>query len=172
MTPAALVCFSTALALSRSVISPLAMTGIPTAFTIALVVLCSASPLKRSARVRPCTVSIDTPHRSAIFAISTPFRWVRSTPVRIFSVTGTVLTLTTSLRMSSTRLGSASRAEPADFLHTFLAGQPMLISMISAPKSTLSLAASASLSGSFPTSWIDRMPADWSCCKRCEVLFD
>src|SRR5690606_6697446 len=42
------------------------------------------------------------------------------------------------------------RAEPAITLHTFLAGQPMLMSIIWAPLSTLYLAASAIILGSAP----------------------
>jgi hypothetical protein len=41
-------------------------------------------------------------------------------------------------------------AEPAALLHTFFAGQPMLMSMICAPASTLARAASAIICGSPP----------------------
>ncbi len=49
-----------------------------------------------------------------------------------------------------TSSSSFSSAEPAATLQTFLAGQPMLMSMICAPCSTLCLAASAIICGSAP----------------------
>jgi hypothetical protein len=62
-------------------------------------------------------------------------------PVRIFKVTGTLCgvqastTACNDLTAPAARL--ASSAEPAHLLHTFLAGQPMLMSMICAPRSML-----------------------------------
>ena len=58
---------------------------------------------------------------------------LRSQPVRIFSVTGTSTAPTTASRMRPTSGSSFSSAEPAITLQTFLAGQPMLMSMICAP---------------------------------------
>ena len=54
--------------------SPFAMTGIEISFLICAIVSYSAAPLKRHARVRPCTAIAVTPVASAIFAISTPLR--------------------------------------------------------------------------------------------------
>ena len=61
-------------------------------------------------------------------------------PVRIFSVTGTpcgAQAATTASTMSSASGSSRISAEPAQALHTFFAGQPMLMSMICAPRSML-----------------------------------
>ena len=77
----------------------------------------------------------------AIFAISKPLRWSVLHPVRIFKVTGTSTAETTAVSMSLTKLGSRSNAEPAAFLSTFFAGQPILISIIWAPSATLAWAA-------------------------------
>ena len=52
--------------------------------------------------------------------------------------------------MARTRPSSRINAEPAARLQTFLAGQPMLMSMICAPLSALSCAALASIAGSLP----------------------
>jgi len=66
----------------------------------------------------------------------------RSQPVRIFSVTGTAsgpmpTAPTTASTIRCTNGSFCSKAEPAATLHTFLAGQPMLMSMICAPFATL-----------------------------------
>ena len=58
-------------------------------------------------------------------------------PVRILSVTGTSTARTTASRIAATSGSFASSAEPAAALQTFFAGQPMLMSMICAPRSTL-----------------------------------
>ena len=60
-----------------------------------------------------------------------------SQPVRILSVTGTSTARTTACRIAATSGSFASSAEPAATLQTFFAGQPMLRSMIAAPRSTL-----------------------------------
>ena len=57
----------------------------------------------------------------------------RSKPVRIFSVTGTSTARTTLVRMRATSPSSLSSDEPAQALQTFFAGQPMLMSTMSAP---------------------------------------
>ncbi|MNW15375.1 hypothetical protein D3C71_2138580 [compost metagenome] len=77
------------------------------------------------------------PALCATFAIASALRWSAAQPVRIFSVTGTSTALTTASRMRATSASSRISAEPAQALHTFLAGQPMLMSMICAPWSTL-----------------------------------
>ncbi len=61
-------------------------------------------------------------------------------PVRIFSVTGTPSGAQAATTASTMRAASASSfisAEPAHALQTFFAGQPMLMSTICAPRSTL-----------------------------------
>jgi hypothetical protein len=82
-------------------------------------------------------------------------RLAGSQPVRYFSVTGTfsgATAATTASRMRATSASSRSSAEPQATLQTFFAGQPMLMSMICAPRSTLKRAASASIAGSAPAS--------------------
>ena len=73
----------------------------------------------------------------AMRAMARALRCSLSQPVRIFSVTGTSTASTTADRMRATSASSRISAEPAQVLHTFLAGQPMLMSMICAPWSTL-----------------------------------
>ncbi len=70
---------------------------------------------------------------SAFFSLS-------QRPVRIFSVTGTPCGAQAATTASTMRAASGSlliSAEPAQTLHTFFAGQPMLMSMICAPRSML-----------------------------------
>jgi hypothetical protein len=83
-------------------------------------------------------------------AICGALRCCASQPVRIFSVTGTSTARTTAVTIRATSTGSRISADPAQALQTFLAGQPMLMSMIRAPCSTLWRAASAMISGSVP----------------------
>ena len=79
------------------------------------------------------------------------FLFARFQPVRIFSVTGVSGTAcTTASRMRATSGSSCISAEPAITLQIFFAGQPMLMSMIWAPRSTLWRAASAIIFGSAP----------------------
>src|SRR5690606_31836608 len=72
--------------------------------------------------------------------------------IRIFTVTGT----DTALTVASIRLAASGRSRisalPASPLTTFLTGHPMLMSMIAAPRSSLSLAASAISAGLQPAS--------------------
>ena len=96
------------------------------------------------------------PASSAMRAISGAFRCSLSQPVRIFSVTGMSTAATTASRISRTSASSFISAEPAALLHTFLAGHPMLMSMIWAPNSAFSLAALASISGSPPAICTER----------------
>ena len=90
------------------------------------------------------------PKSSAIFAIIGAFLFSSFHPVRILRVTGISTALTTDLIMSSTSFSFCIKAEPAALLQTFFAGQPILISIISAPKSTAFLADSANSSASEP----------------------
>jgi hypothetical protein len=80
------------------------------------------------------------PADSAARARRTAFFSEAHQPVRIFSVTGTLCgahAATTASTISSASASSFISAEPAHLLQTFLAGQPMLMSMICAPRSTL-----------------------------------
>ena len=88
----------------------------------------------------------------------TALRRSRLGPVRIFTVTGTSTAATTASTMRATSASFSSRAEPAWTLQTFFAGQPMLMSMICAPRSTLKRAASASIAGSAPAICTDTGP--------------
>ena len=90
------------------------------------------------------------PLASAMRATVMAFLWLRSQPVRIFRVTGMLTAPTTASRICCTSGSFCSRADPAITLHTFLAGQPMLMSMICAPWSALYFAASAIIFGSAP----------------------
>ena len=164
MIPLAPVVSSIRWAFCGELISPLAITGMPTAATTSRTVWNSASPLNLSARVRPWIASAWIPACSAMRAMATALRSSRVGPVRIFRVTGTSTAATTASRIRATRSGSESSAEPAARLHTFFAGQPMLISMICAPRSTLARAACASMSGSPPAICTDTGPGSplWS----------
>jgi hypothetical protein len=82
-------------------------------------------------------VSAAMPLASAMRAMVSALRVSRHQPVRIFSVTGTSTAPTTASRMRATSASSRSRAEPAATLQTFFAGQPMLMSMSSAPCAAL-----------------------------------
>src|SRR5579863_9588793 len=70
--------------------------------------------------------------------------------MRILTVTGTSTALTTASISREASGKSRISADPASPLTTFFTGQPILISMIAAPRSALSLAASAISRGSQP----------------------
>src|SRR5471032_2525615 len=154
MTASAPVYSRTNFAFSGVVTSPLATTGIETERFTARIVSYSASPVYMQARVRPCMASDWMPCSSAIFATRSALRFSLFQPVRILSVTGTWTALTTASMMRATSGSSCSSAEPAKTLQIFFAGQPMLMSMMSAPLSTLYFAASAIIAGSAPAIWI------------------
>ena len=99
------------------------------------------------------------PAASAMRATAAPLRCARSQPVRVLSVTGTPVpcaAATTASRIRPTRGSSCNKAEPQRRLQTFFAGQPMLMSMICAPRSMLRRAASASAAGSAPANCTTR----------------
>ncbi|MNV81172.1 hypothetical protein D3C71_1748190 [compost metagenome] len=133
MTASQPVRASTKAAFCGESMSPLAITGIDNCALIAAMVSYSATPAYCWSRVRPCTASAAMPDCSAMRAISGALRWSWSQPVRILSVTGTSTAATTASRIFATSSGSRIRAEPAQALQTFLAGQPMLMSTICAP---------------------------------------
>ena len=80
--------------------------------------------------------------------------------MRIFTVTGTE----TAFTVASIRLAAKGRsrinAEPASPLTTFFTGQPMLMSIIAAPRSSLSFAASAISLGPHPANCIETGSSD------------
>src|SRR6266513_1190315 len=141
MIPSAPVYSSTCLASSGVVMSPFATTGKHVERLTSRIVSYSARPEDPQARVRPCRDKSCTPLSSAIFATFKAFLLSGSHPVRNFSVTGTFTAFTTALRMRPTRGSSLRSADPARVLQTFFAGQPMLMSTICAPRSTLKRAA-------------------------------
>ena len=74
-----------------------------------------------------------------------------SQPRRIFTVTGTPAAFTTASAMRAAFSGSFIRAEPSPLETTFPTGQPMLMSMMSAPLISRAIcAASAMQTGSLP----------------------
>ena len=80
-------------------------------------------------------------------------RELSSQPVRIFRVTGSETALTAASRIRAALSSSRINAEPACWpLVTFFTGQPMLMSMMAAPRSSFSFAASATSAGSRPAS--------------------
>ena len=99
----------------------------------------STRPANRQARVRPWTASAATPASSRDARDrASALRAAGAGPVRILSVTGTVDGAHDGARVCARpAIRSPSSAEPAAALHTFFAGQPMLMSMICAPRSTL-----------------------------------
>ena len=90
------------------------------------------------------------PLSSAIFAIVGAFLFSSSQPVLILRVTGTSTAFTTAFKISSTNSSFCMRADPAALLHTFFAGHPILISIISAPNSNALIAEFASSCASDP----------------------
>src|SRR5690348_737344 len=75
--------------------------------------------------------------------------------MRVLSVTGTFTALTVASMIAAAVVRSRISAEPAQPLTTFFTGQPMLMSMIAAPRCSLSFAASAITCGSQPASCIE-----------------
>ena len=73
--------------------------------------------------------------------------------MRIFRVTGSETAFTVASRMRPACNSSRISAEPAWPFTTFFTGQPKLMSMMAAPRSWFSFAASAITSGSQPASW-------------------
>jgi len=155
MTPSAPDWSSAVCASAIEQMSPLTITGIRTAsFTLRMN---AQSALSRYIwlRVRPWTVIIFAPRSSAICASSGALRRLWSQPIRILTVTGTSTALTVASMSDAARGRSRISAEPASPLTTFLTGQPMLMSMIAAPLSALSFAASAISYAVQPASCID-----------------
>ncbi|MNL62922.1 hypothetical protein D3C87_1869950 [compost metagenome] len=77
---------------------------------------------------------------------------------------------TTASRMRTIRSSWRSSAEPDATLHTFLTGQPMLMSMMRAPLPALKTAASAIMAGSAPAIWTEMGAISPSWFRRRDVL--
>ena len=105
--------------------------------------------------MRPWTVTIFTPRSSAIRASSGALRLSWHQPIRILSVTGTFTAFTVAATSAVASGRSRISADPASPLTTLRTGQPMLMSMIAAPRSSHSRAASPMSCGEQPTSCID-----------------
>ena len=95
-----------------------------------------------------------TPACSSIFASSTALMLPLSQPRRIFTVTGTGLALTTASASRAAFSGSFIRAEPSPLATTLPTGQPMLMSIISAPDTSAAMTAASAMQGiSLPKIW-------------------
>ena len=76
-----------------------------------------------------------------------------SHPIRIFTVTGTLLSPTAARTHAAARSGVFISAEPAPVFTTFGTGHPMLRSIQSGSKRPSMATARAMNSGSLPKSW-------------------
>ena len=92
-------------------------------------------------------------------------------PIRILIETGKSVAWTVVRAISSARSGFVRRAEPCIELTTLRAGQPMLISMASAPIFFTVCAASWKKSGFLPKSWTMSGRSDSSKSRYSMVLF-
>ena len=114
----------------------------------------SACPAYIWARVRPWTARADTPACSSICESSTALMLPLSQPRRIFTVTGTGEASTTAWAIRAAFSGSRIRALPSPLETIFPTGQPMLMSIRSAPEISAAMhAASAMHTGSLPKIW-------------------
>ena len=98
---------------------------------------------------------MSMPSASAAIAISAAFKLSSSHPRRILSVTGTSTASITDWIISKASFGSRIKAEPDKAPVTFRAGQPIFMSIISAPASSQAFAPIAIQCGSRPTSWME-----------------
>ena len=102
----------------------------------------SALPEYRSAAVRPCRATAETPALRAVSAASRKVVWSASMPLRIFTVTGIPpreASVTAVVTMASNRSCFHGRAEPPPLRVTLGTGQPKLRSMWSARSSSTSI---------------------------------
>ena len=144
------VCCTIRTASSGVMMSPLPITGIFTAaFTSAMRVQ-SAWPLYPCSRVRGCRATACSPQSSASRAICTATNSLSLHPARNFMVEGMEMAARTFLRICSTSGRSRSSPDPPLHFTTLFTGQPKLMSTMSKPWSSQTLAASAITSGSEP----------------------
>ena len=136
---------------SGSKMSPLAMTGMPTASFTARMQFQSAWPEYIWARVRPWTAMAAAPADSSTCATSTQLQLPMSQPRRILAVTGTGTAAFTASTMRPARSGLRIKAEPSPLFTIFPMGQPMFRSMTCAPVSSRAMAAASAMqAGSLP----------------------
>lgn len=110
------------------------------------------------------------PACSNMTASSTALTLPLSQPFRILTVTGTGTAFLTASTILAAFSGSRIKALPSPFPAIFGMGQPMLISMKSAPEcSSASAAPSAITDGSFPKICAPQIPA--SVLRSSEMLF-
>ncbi len=95
------------------------------------------------------------PDSASARAIATPPRSPGRCPERSLTVTGSPLPRAAARATATARAGSARSAAPAPVLHTLGTGQPMLMSIRSAPAAATVSAAEAITSGSCPNSCTD-----------------
>ncbi len=150
ITAAAPVASMTRSAVSRSVMSPEATTGMPTRETSSAVSVWSAVPVYICWAERGCSVSEATPAASSMGPSVRAERDPLRTPRRIFTVTGTSTASTTAVTSAQARAWSSSALAPAPVFVTLRTGQPKLMSTMSAPAATTMCAASAIGPGSEP----------------------
>ena len=131
----------------------------------------SAVPPYICTRVLPWTAMADTPTCSSIRLSSTALTLPLSQPRRIFTVTGTGLAFTTASAIRAAFSGSFIRAEPSPLETTFPTGQPMLMSMKSAPLTWAAIwAASAMHTGSLPKIWAAKGPSPGKGISSCRLF--
>ncbi len=140
MMPSAPDCSSTWSTSSSVLMSPLAITGSRVAALTSRMKPNRHDRRKTGSGVRPCTVNILMPHSSAIRARLGALRLAESQPVRILSVTGSITGLDRGFEdLGGMDLVAHQRGAAWPFT-TFFTGQPKLMSMIAAPRSSFSLA--------------------------------
>src|SRR4051794_11904656 len=96
-----------------------------------------------------------TPASTRRRATSRPRRSPGTRPERSFTVSGSPLPSIAPRAIATALSGSSSSEAPAPVFPTFLTGQPMLMSIRSAPASRAFSAAIFMTSGSCPKSWIE-----------------
>ena len=148
ITPSHPVSFLISMASDGSETSPLPITGILSCVLTSLMIFQSAFPENPWVTNHGWMVMASAPHSSMILAVSHAPGCPYDHPALIFTVRGTGQALRTAETISLTLSGVRSKAPPEPVLRTFLAGQPILISTISAPASTIVSAASAITWGS------------------------
>ena len=141
------------------------MTGTETARFTSLMTSQSAFPAYICTRVLPWTAMAAAPASSQRRAKAGALTLPPSQPLRIFTVTGTGTARATADTISAASSGVRMRAEPSPDLTTLPTGQPMLMSIISAPEmSSARLAPSAMASGSWPKIWAETgLPSSGTC---------
>ncbi len=135
--------------------SPFPITGIRMALFTFPIRSQSARPSNPWALVLGWMERPSAPQPSAILEISTALICSASHPERILTVRGLSTALLTFVRISFTFSGKRIRSTPAPGSTTCFAGQPILISIASAPMESAIRAASAKISGFEPKSWTE-----------------